>query len=619
MNKPYSTADDDADRAADVEITACLDPAAPKSFFLFAGAGSGKTRSLVSALEHIQDAWGVSLRPRGQRVGVITYTNAACDEIIRRVSFDPLFDVRTIHSFAWSLIEGLDNDIRAWLTTYLAAEIEELHRLEARGRAGKASDDRKAKIASYGKRLELLPGIKRFIYSPTGTNRTRDSLNHAEVIKLTSHFLTEKTRMRAIFVGRYPILLVDESQDTNAALVDALFRVEAEHKGTFSLGLIGDMMQRIYADGKEDLGRDLPPAWMKPRKMMNHRCPIRIVSLLNKIRRAADDHEQTPRTDAPEGIVRLFVFPADHAEKFALEDRVMRTMAELTEDALWEVPGTVKTLTLEHRMAARRLGCLDAFGALYDLDSQSLLSGSQRVATFFTEQVLPIVEAKRDGDRFALMRSLKAHSPLLSSEALQANPGRAHLATVQGAVDSLYALWDNETDPTLLIVLRQIASSKLLEIPDRLIAWVAEEADQNDMEAADDGEQEDEATRRRIEVIDRLLATSFSQVAPLREYLAGRARFDTHQGVKGLEFDRVMVIMDDTEARGFMFKYEDLFGGKTEGKVLEATRRLFYVTASRARKSLALVAYSSAPERVKHFVLDQGWFSKDEIIENLTR
>jgi DNA helicase-2/ATP-dependent DNA helicase PcrA len=110
---------------------------------------------------------------------------------------------------------------------------------------------------------------------------------------------------------------------------------------------------------------------------------------------------------------------------------------------------------------------------------------------------------------------------------------------------------------------------------------------------------------------------NISQVEPLREYLAGRARFDTHQGVKGLEFDRVMVIMDDTEARGFMFKYEDLFGGKTEGKVLEATRRLFYVTASRAKKSLALVAYSSNPARVKRFVLDQGWFSENEIIDEL--
>lgn len=614
MSAAPGTLDEDGDRAADVEIIECLDPAAPKSFFLFAGAGSGKTRSLVSALGHIQTTWGSRLRQRGQRVGVITYTNAACDEIIRRVSFDPLFDVRTIHSFAWSLIEGLNNDIRAWLTTYLAGEIEELHRLEARGRAGKASEERKVRIASYGRRLEMLPGITRFIYSPTGTNRTRDSLNHAEVLKLTSYLLSEKPRMRGIFVGRYPILLVDESQDTNAALVDALFQIDAQHAGAFSLGLIGDMMQRIYADGKEDLGRDLPPAWKKPRKAMNHRCPSRIVALLNKVRSAVDDHEQAPRVDAAEGVVRLFVVPADYADKFEIEAQILHRMADLTHDAQWQASEAVKTLTLEHRMAARRLGCPDAFGALYDLDSQSLLSGSQPVATFFTDQVLPIIEARRGGDRFALMRTLKAHSPLLSAEILKAQPGRAHLAAVQGAVDNLHALWENGADPRLLEVLGQVASSKLLEIPERLAAWAAEEVPADGGEDANQGEEEDEATRRRIEAIDRLLATPFSQVAPLREYLAGRARFDTHQGVKGLEFDRVMVIMDDSEARGFAFKYEDLFGGRAEGRTVEATRRLFYVIASRARKSLALVAYTQDPARVRDFVLAHGWFEDHEIV-----
>jgi DNA helicase-2/ATP-dependent DNA helicase PcrA len=101
----------------------------------------------------------------------------------------------------------------------------------------------------------------------------------------------------------------------------------------------------------------------------------------------------------------------------------------------------------------------------------------------------------------------------------------------------------------------------------------------------------------------------------MMEYLSGEAHFDTHQGVKGLEFDRVMVIMDDAEARGFQFKYEDLFGGKAAGeKTVESTKRLFYVTASRAKESLALVAYSSAPDRVQHFLLQEDWFTADEVV-----
>jgi DNA helicase-2/ATP-dependent DNA helicase PcrA len=76
-----------------------------------------------------------------------------------------------------------------------------------------------------------------------------------------------------------------------------------------------------------------------------------------------------------------------------------------------------------------------------------------------------------------------------------------------------------------------------------------------------------------------------------------------------------MVIMDDKEARGFSFKYENLFGGKGAGdKTVESTKRLFYVTASRAKESLALVAYASSPELVQNFVLKEGWFSADEIV-----
>lgn len=612
MNNAVDGLNDEVDAGADAEIAACLDPDALTSFFLFAGAGSGKTRSLVSALTHVQAAWGARLRQRGQSIAVITFTNAACDEIKRRVQFDPLFDVRTIHSFAWSLIEGLNKDIRAWLADYLTAEIEDLRRKEATGRAGKARDERIAKIAAYEARLAALPGIRKFIYSPTGANRTRDALNHAEVIKITAHFLSEKPRMRSIFIGRYPILLIDESQDTNAALVDAFFRVDAEHSGAFAMGLIGDMMQRIYADGKEDLGADLPPGWRTPKKVMNHRCPSRIIELLNAVRRSTDQQEQKPRSDAIKGFVRLFILPAEHPDVGGVEAEIAQRMAEITGDEAWAVPVEVKTLTLEHKMAARRLGCFEVFSALYALDSQSLLQRTQSVALFFTDQVLPVLEARQDGDRFGLMRLLKLHSPLMAPEALAANQGRGYLADVQAAVDSLAGLLNDVQDPPLLVVLREVARSNLLEIPEGLAAWAMELNAEADME---EGEPEPNAkTLARVEAIDELLAAPFSQIAPLREYLEGRARFDTHQGVKGLEFERVMVVMDDFEAKGFSFKYGDLFGGKDEGKIVESTRRLFYVVASRAEKSLALVAYTKEPGRVQNFALRSGWLGHEEII-----
>nr|WP_315225716.1 UvrD-helicase domain-containing protein [uncultured Albidiferax sp.] len=607
---------DTADAHVDEEIAACLNLDNPKSFFLFAGAGSGKTRSLVTALQHVQLNLRERLRVKGQRVGVITFTNAASDEIKRRLLFDPLIDVRTIHSFAWSLIEGLNHDIREWLRVDLAADIAKLNVDEAKGRKGtKASMDRLRKIESKTKRLQNLPNVKAFTYSPTGDNRGRDALNHSEVLQLTAHFLQTKAAMQSILTGRYPILLIDESQDTNKHLIDALFTVQAKLKGKFLLGLLGDMMQRIYNDGKEGLGQGLPPDWATPVKQLNFRCPNRVIALINKVRSSTDHQRQQPIAAAVDGVVRLFILPSDLANKPAAEQKIAAYMSKTTGDEKWNDPKAIKTLTLEHRMAASRLGFLDAFSPLYDVEGwrTSFLDGTLPALRFFSDQVLSLVNAKQNNDRFAVARIAKAYSPRLTQDALRAaKDTQAHLKKVNVSIDVLMKLWKDVANPTLLQVLRCVAEHNLFEIPESLQASSSEES--TEALASDEDEREDRQTERAL-AIQSFLNAPFSQIGPMMEYLSGDAHFDTHQGVKGLEFDRVMVIMDDAEARGFLFKYEDLFGGKAAGeKTVESTKRLFYVTASRAKESLALVAYSSTPDRVQRFVLQEEWFNADEVV-----
>src|SRR4030042_1915739 len=290
--------DNNFDDHVDDEINVCLSFEKPISFFLFAGAGSGKTRSLVNALNYLREVSAKRLRLNGQRVGVITYTNAACDEIKRRLDFDPLIEVSTIHSFVWSLIGGLNFDIKQWLKVSLANEITDLEEKQRKGRAGtKAAMDREKSIETNQKRLSGLDDIKRFTYNPNGDNRGRDSLNHSEVIKIGADFLRGKPLMQSIFVNKYPILLIDESKDTNKLLMEAFLEIQQKNNSRFMLGLFGDTMQRIYGDGKMDLGQNLPVDWAKPVKKINHRCPCRIIKLINKIRSAVDRQEQNPRTD----------------------------------------------------------------------------------------------------------------------------------------------------------------------------------------------------------------------------------------------------------------------------------------------------------------------------------
>jgi len=613
-----SATDNDLDNPADEEIATCLDLGAPRSFFLFAGAGSGKTRSLVKALDRVRQVHGETLRFRGQRVGVITFTNAARDEINRRLEFDQTVEVSTIHSFAWSLISGLNHDIREWLRTNLAAEIAELKVLEAKGRSGtKASAERISKMASKAKRLANLSTVRRFIYSPSGDNRGRDALNHSEVIKISAAFLQTKSAMQSILVGRYPILLIDESQDTNKLLIDALFTVQSRHRANFALGLIGDMMQRIYSDGKEGLGQNLPSDWATPGKRMNHRCPRRVISLINKVRKTVDGQEQVHRTDSAEGWVRLFILPSDTADKPAAERAVAMRMAQITADEGWRSAKTYKSLTLEHRMAARRMGFLEMFVALHDVESfrTGLLDGSLSLVRFFSEQIQPLVGAQRRSDRFAVARIVRTSSPLLSSDKLRvAEDQPIQLRQAREAIDSLMSLWHAGIEPTFGEILRNVAASGLFAVPDALRPNVDRDVSLDAVKEEDEVEDVDRQTEKAT-AIDKFLTAPFSQIEPYVAYVSGKAHFDTHQGVKGLEFPRVMVIIDDAEARGFLFSYEKLFGGKDAGDTsVESTRRLFYVTCSRAENGLALVAYSTQPDRIRQFVLKEKWFEQEEVV-----
>lgn len=76
LEKSYG--DDHVDDHVDKEIEDCFSTKNPKCFFVFAGAGSGKTRSLINTLNFLDREQGENLLMNGKQVAVITYTNAAC-------------------------------------------------------------------------------------------------------------------------------------------------------------------------------------------------------------------------------------------------------------------------------------------------------------------------------------------------------------------------------------------------------------------------------------------------------------------------------------------------------------------------------------------------------------
>lgn len=625
----------DFDDSADAQIRACLNPAAPQSFFLYAGAGSGKTRSLKRALDSFREDHGATFRRAGKKIAVITYTNVAADEIAERVGEDPLFPISTIHSFCWRHIETYHSDIQAWLLERLPVELADLHEKQAKGRPGtKAALDRERAIASTMRRIDWLSVPRRFTYSPNGDNFGQDSLSHSEVLKITAAFIETKSSMQAILVNKFPFLLVDESQDTNRGLMEAFFALAAAHKGKFAIGLFGDTMQRIFLDGHPELERLVPADWARPAKRLNHRSSQRVIALGNVLREPVDGQQQVARDDSEIGVVRLFVSSNDARDKPALERRARDRMADLCHDLKWHDEAAVKALTLEHHMAASRRGFLEMFQAL-NQDSRlstGLRTGDLAGIRLFTDRVAPLIAAARARDGFAVMAQLRATSPLLQRAAI-ARIAHAEdpLLPVRTAVEELLALDTDHPETKFLTVLECVAKHRLFEIPDALRPFVANGVKERDVEAADDesdpGDEQapGERSLASLEAWRAFLETPYRQSIPFAEYVSDKGPLGTHQGVKGLEFERVLVILDDSEARGFLFSYDKLFGAtpaargsrtlpvETAEEATARTRRLLYVTCTRAEKSLALMAYTKDPEALVAAALHNKWFTAEEI------
>ena len=621
-------------RSLEVDLTQtianCLNLNEPKSFFLYAGAGTGKTRAVVQALDSIRDHSGILFRQTGQRVGVITYTNAACEEIRRRIDFDPIFVVSTIHSFAWEQIRMYHDDISSFLRARLTDELAELRQKQASGRqVSRAAKERDVQITTINNRLQNLDTILQFTYNPNGVNVGKNSLNHAEVIACLTTFLNDQPLFRKILVTKYPVLLIDESQDTQKDLICALISLQAQLANKFSLGLFGDGLQRIYADGKAGLENDVPPDWETPSLVLNHRCPKRVVTLLNQIRSEVDQKMQEARPDAPEGFVRLFLIDdSDDLNKTQIEEEATRKMAEMTSDLEWTDPHAVKVLTLEHHMAARRSGFDCFFDPLYRINDfkTGVLDGTLSGIAFLTQQVLPLVQALHSKDRFAVAQVVKKHSPLMSPDKL--NTGKSSVEEILNAkrsVDCLFSLWKDDVDPVLLDVLIVIKNESLFDIPD-VFAPILSYANSREEESGSVHTSIGDDRNPKVDAWRQALSVPFSQFEAYVQYISNKSNFDTHQGIKGLQFPRVMVILDDNDARGFMFNYDKLLGAKPltssdeknrfEGKEtsVDRTRRLFYTTCSRAQKSLAVVVYTTDSDKVLQHVSSVGWFKNEEVV-----
>jgi len=610
------------DTQADIDVRACLDRKSPRSFVMVAGAGSGKTTSLIKALAHLGDTRGPALRRAGQKIACITYTEIAVAEISGDVGVSPLFHVSTIHSFLWSVIRPFRTDIAAWVVARIEEKIAEKHEHYEKPRTQARTKERlEREIAELEQDLAAIDRVETFTYG-TGSSYAEGILGHDDILKLTPACVAQHPLLRQLIASRFPFIFVDESQDTNPHVVEALRQIAGEQP-RLCVGFFGDPMQKIYSTGNGVV--ELLDGWAEITKPENFRCPTSVLSVINAVRQPVDGLEQSRgRTRVVGGIeepvsgtANLFILPADD-QRTARLAAVRSWLSAETGDELWlsDIPESdVRLLVLVHRMAATRLGFPNLYAALNDKAPQSLSEGLGDGSAWplrpLVQHILPMVTAVRSNDHFTIMSILRAESPRLEPARLAEQVVSEVLAALKEAVDRLVALMVQDSQASVRDVMRHVRDTELLRLDDRFAPHLI-------AEPLDDGHS-------GFANVQAFLACGVDELWSYRRYINEESPFATHHGVKGAQFERVLVVIDDEEAAYNLYSYGKYFGflplsdrdqahiDAGEESVLDRTGRLFYVCCSRAVKDLAVVVFAQDVAAARAAIVSKNLFPETAI------
>lgn len=613
---PFATAVRLIETNADNQIKTCIDER--KNFSVVAGAGSGKTTSLVTALSYIREKEGVSLRRDGKQIACITFTNRAREVISERLGWDDLYLVSTLHSFLWGEIKRFSSDIRNCLAeTIIPAHIEK-QREKDNGGNSKTAIAAREKAASLESDLNLVRDVSAFKYDDTSTfsNYPEGRLSHDDIIALAGALISTNQTLQRIIGQKYPYIFVDEAQDTFNEIVAAINDICADD-GLPLVGYFGDPMQQIYDKRAGDFHG--PEAAIEIHKTENFRCSPQVIQLLNAFRKDVEQYAAGENADIV-GSVELYLVSAEEPQgprKSYTEDQLER--ASLRFDGLmeswgWKEQEDTKLLFLVRQMIARRLGFIGLhrlFTGPYASSraQENYESGEHMLLKPFVRAIWPLVLDHRSGNSKAVLDTLRKYSPAFDPEGANATRSiKEMLELADRLVGDLSEIWDNSV---LGDVLRFVGDRQLYSFSERL----TEELDRAPME--EEYDDKTHALDKGRWLADEFFQMKTNELATYIDFLNDKTPFSTQHGVKGEEYPKVCVVFDDTEAGWYNYSFTKMLtpatsGEGTEGQ-MERSRKLAYVSFSRAVEQLKIVLFSLKPQDAKSELVGSGLFSDDQI------
>ncbi|MBF4459019.1 UvrD-helicase domain-containing protein [Pseudoclavibacter sp. VKM Ac-2867] len=558
MTAPDKIVADNAERASEEAIAslfAALDN--QRNFKLEAGAGAGKTYSLIRALRRILENKSVYLPRNDQRVACLTYTKVARDEIKARTDEDPAIFADTLHGFLWEMISPYQKALRAAL------------------RASESWNERLAETQEIGGlAIEYDLGIR-------GVHEERITLHHNDIPEFAI-LLFRNEKFRSLITDRFPVIFIDEYQDTPSGLAEAVLSGHGDDRTSPVVGFFGDHWQQIY---DRTCGSIEHSSLTSIPKNANFRSDRSVVGFLNKLR---PELPQAPRADAGEGTVTVYhsnTWPGVRLGrnwKGQISQEATQACLEWLQHASpsskWiQNSKDLKVLMLTHATIANELGYPSLTGVFGSNDA--FVNKEDSVIEFLVDTAEPAMQAFTEHKYGELFRLLGSKRPMLTAPKDKRRWSEYF--------DSLIS---TSRTGTIGEVLDLLNSQNLFSVPTRVAGRERELKEA--LLALGPGDQLEEPRN----LVERLALRSvpYAEIRALRSYLEDSTVFSTKHSVKGAEFDDVIVLIGRGWTKYDFAKMIAAHSPQSKPELRQAgsfphSRNLFYVSASRAKHNLALL------------------------------
>lgn len=638
------------------KINKCLDNF--ESFCFDAGAGAGKTYALQKSIEHILKTEGENLKLRNQKILCITYTNAAKDEILSRLGKNSTILVSTIHEFLWEFIS-----IQQELLTieHKNKIIDELHAIDYKINENSLSsnvvlpefqnvvckdDFIKTFYSYYGisardfrdamknydtyfetylsnisnfknlvkdinKKSRLSKTLKdiedkeskKIIYNPV---QNRDKLenyviSHDTLLLYCKNIITNQDILKRLFSDRYPYILIDEYQDTDekvVAIIDSI-REYSNSRKKLVVGFFGDSLQNIYGSGIGVLPNK--EKYKSIEKVFNRRSSKQIVELIEKIRND-DFGQQSIYTDFDNGSYNFYISGDDfNIDTFLQENHLINNTACLLmkNDDISKARGFDEILSVLKKFPRFS-------GANFDNVSNEFLQKNLQHMGWFLREILTFIDfIQRAGDDNSTVReivqfAIPYKSTLTFAEMKQfINSLRElNLSTliIDKCIDEIANIQEPISGNDILkkiFLIDDTTENILLNIKNRAYDYFYYS-------------QDSEESEREMTVVDEFFNLDISQFIKWYNYIFDNLKnegisYYTLHGSKGLEFENVVVVLQDKFAKKenyckyFFEKYNTSIDSDSQ---FQEVRNLLYVAFSRAKKNLHVIYKNNNPENL---------------------